>query len=406
MTLIAAFRCGDGVVLCADSQETRDIPERGSYRVNVDKLERRDAGEYDVVIGGAGDGPLVDSFGDLFAQMVRKWQGSYQRTKALSAIKRFVRGFHQTEVALSPAHPDDKNLDFVVCLRNKNSDNLSLWKISNLHVSTVSDLTLLGWEEALYWREAKRLYHLKDAVTAPSSSEAILLGVHLFSLAKDTSNVISGDTRILVVRSDGVHVLNPGDVKELEARTKTFECLSSVIFLALPDVTISHTELKQYLRDFQEIALALHNHFMLYIAQTAIERLKALPGYPQIKDHPEDPYLQLPAMEQLQKDLTEDEAINAIGKMAKAYRWQEEAEIGWEQFTSAERHQLVHDQNKAAHALERMVKLNRAFYESGQYGPVGSQEAIATRQGIARSIHTANEELIRLLELTPGTALP
>jgi hypothetical protein len=231
-------------------------------------------------------------------------------------------------------------------------------------------------------------------------------GVLIGSLAKDTSNIISGDTKILIVRGDGVHVLNPGDVKELEARVKTFECLSSAIFLALPDVTISHVELTEYLRGFQEIALALHNHVMLHIAQTAMERLKALPEYPHIENHPEDPYLQLPTMEQLQKDLTEDEAINAIAKMARAYRWQEEAEIGWEQFTSAERHQLVRDQNKAAHALERMVKLNRAFYESGQYGPVGSQEAIATRREIARSIHTANEELIRLLELTPGTALP
>lgn len=64
MTLIAAFRCdidGDpGVIVCADSQESR-----GDYRVTVDKIKPRVVHNYDLVLGGAGEiGPLIDRLGE------------------------------------------------------------------------------------------------------------------------------------------------------------------------------------------------------------------------------------------------------------------------------------------------------------------------------------------------------
>src|SRR6187397_917372 len=123
VTLIAAFQCDTGVVLCADSQETVDIPERGSYRVNVNKLEQRDAGKYEVIVGGAGDGALVDGFVDQFVEMVSRWRSEYRKSQALSAIRRFVRDYHATDIVLSPAHPDDKHLGFIVCLKSKDTGN-------------------------------------------------------------------------------------------------------------------------------------------------------------------------------------------------------------------------------------------------------------------------------------------
>jgi len=70
VTLIAGIRCAEGVVLCADSQETLDIPERGQYRVQVEKIRPQDVGEYQIVVGGSGDGPLVDGFTDAFVEDV------------------------------------------------------------------------------------------------------------------------------------------------------------------------------------------------------------------------------------------------------------------------------------------------------------------------------------------------
>jgi len=60
----------------------------------------------------------------------------------------------------------------------------------------------------------------------------------------------------------------------------------------------------------------------------------------------------------------------------------------------------LHDSlNKAAKSLNVAAKTNRAFYESGTYGVVGSEGAIALRQKGATAIHNANEKLILALTL-------
>ncbi len=406
MTLIAAFRCAeDSVVLCADSQETVDIPDRGQYRVNVNKLNQRDAGAYEVIVGGAGDGALVDGFADQFAESVRRWRGAPHRG-ALNNIRRFVRDYYRNDVALSRAHPDDKILGFVICLKHKATGSISLWRVVELHVQGVSDLALLGWEEPLYRREAERLYSLNGAMPAmPSFSEAILLGVHLFSIAKETSNYISGDTKVLVVRRESTRSLNASDVKELEARVKLFEHLTSMIFLALPDVTVTRTELTKYLREFQEVASQLHEQFMLHIAHTAFERIKGLP-LDEAEDRASDPYLQLPSLEQIKKGLEEDEAILWVKKEAEAYHRQLETEAGWEELTSLDKRKLLLDLRNAAQALNSAAKLNRALYQAGQYGDAESREAIAARQAIAGGIQKANDQLIELIHAMDSSQNP
>src|SRR5438105_9897981 len=56
VTLIAGFCCQDGIVLCADAQETVD-----DIRVATQKIEPKLLGNYDFAIGGSGDGDLIDA---------------------------------------------------------------------------------------------------------------------------------------------------------------------------------------------------------------------------------------------------------------------------------------------------------------------------------------------------------
>src|SRR4029078_11560062 len=81
----------------------------------------------------------------------------------------------------------------------------------------------------------------------------------------------------------------------------------------------------------------------------------------------------------------------------KAQKRQADAEIGWEQFANAEGSQLINDLTKILNTIRRMTRLNRAFYERGQYGQAGSEEAEAVRQEIADCVYTAKEALIQLL---------
>jgi hypothetical protein len=68
VTFISAFRAVDGVVMGADSQETY-----GDYKLVVDKLAPQRIGKYEIAVGGAGIGDLVDSL----CEHVREWVGEW-----------------------------------------------------------------------------------------------------------------------------------------------------------------------------------------------------------------------------------------------------------------------------------------------------------------------------------------
>src|SRR5687768_17604375 len=75
VTLIAAFRCDDGLVLCADSLETLDgVP------VPVRKLEPLDCGAYWLAVGGSGNGDLIDGFNESLQLDVEQWPAGRTRT--------------------------------------------------------------------------------------------------------------------------------------------------------------------------------------------------------------------------------------------------------------------------------------------------------------------------------------
>jgi hypothetical protein len=57
MTLIAAVRYADGVVMCADAQETV-----GDYRRAVQKISPFETGDYQVMVAGSGHAQLIESF--------------------------------------------------------------------------------------------------------------------------------------------------------------------------------------------------------------------------------------------------------------------------------------------------------------------------------------------------------
>src|SRR5258707_433136 len=128
VTLIAGIRCVEGFVLCADSQETVNVPDRGEYRVQVNKISPQDAGAYQVVVGGSGDGPLVDGFTDSFVDEAASWQANLTAPEIKNKIKTLLHNYHRNEVALSAAFDDDKHLSFIICVKTKNCTDGFLWK--------------------------------------------------------------------------------------------------------------------------------------------------------------------------------------------------------------------------------------------------------------------------------------
>lgn len=256
MTLIAAFRCeieGEpGAIICADSQESY-----GDYRVTVDKIEPRDAHLYDLCFGGAGHiGELIDALGNAIEREVSGWQKPVSEEEARMLLENVVILFNARQVDAWPALPDEKVIHFIVCLREKQSGRIYLWKLAGSTIERLKDHDMIGWGEPLYKYEAKRLYrHVTDATTA------MTLGLHLLSFGKATATSIDKPFQVIGVSPTlGMWIEPQEAVEELETKVRGVnETLSRLITLA-PDVNATEERFNDAMRLFEQEILGLREH--------------------------------------------------------------------------------------------------------------------------------------------------
>lgn len=260
MTLIAAFRCeveGErGVVICADSQESY-----GDYRVTVDKIKPTDANLYDLCFGGAGRiGDLIDGLGNAIEREVKAWQIPYSEEEARRLLENEIVLYNSRQVAAYPALEDEKVIHFIVCLREKQSHAIYLWKVAGSTIEPIIHHDLIGWDEPLYKYEAKRLYrNVTDATTA------ITLGLHLLSFGKATATSIDKPFQVIGISPSLGMWTEPQEVIDtLEAKVASVnETLSRLITLA-PNVNATEDRFKEALRLFEQEIRGLREHTSVY----------------------------------------------------------------------------------------------------------------------------------------------
>jgi len=227
LTLIAAIRCVDGVVICADSQETID----DDYRVSVRKIKPRDCNHYDLVVGGAGDiGALIDGQAGAIEESVKEWSSGVTEEDCRIWLEAALATYTDDQVRRYPAELREKILRFVVCVRDKMSRSIYLWKTEANIVEPVDDYVLVGWKDQMYQHEIASLYH--ERLTR---SQATVLGLRLLSLGKATSNYIGDPFQVIAVERGGADADSPDMIEVWQKRIKQTND-------ALKEVTIFWTE--------------------------------------------------------------------------------------------------------------------------------------------------------------------
>src|ERR1039457_5103400 len=94
VTLIAAARTPEGIIIHADSQETV-----GDYRIEVDKIKSQPMGKFQVLIAGAGQpGTLLDSFPLRLQRRINEKVTTLE--KFASAAEKELRRFYENDVDL------------------------------------------------------------------------------------------------------------------------------------------------------------------------------------------------------------------------------------------------------------------------------------------------------------------
>lgn len=280
MTLIAAFRCSDGVVICADQQETV-----GDVRVAVNKLVPQDLGLYEIAIAGSGNGDLLDALAYKLTLDVSRWRDDVDELQAYGNLQALLQDFYANEVAYYPEDSaSHKRNDLLVCIKPKNRPDIFLWELRSTVMVPVSDYVLLGIGASIYFHELKRLY-----TEQINGMQAILLGIHLFSLAKETSNYVGGKTDILIVSSRGMTM---EDGEFAGSTLKLFNQKIAELILLCPDTTKSDNEIDAALDEFRATIIGMRRGLMqgswfTYVFRSITDPTYKRAAFPRLppKDH-------------------------------------------------------------------------------------------------------------------------
>lgn len=276
MTLLAAFQCWDGAVICADSQETY-----GDYRVTVDKIRPRNAGNYELVIGGAGNtASLIDGLANAIEQNVSRWPMLVGGEDARFRLERVLIAYHVRQVKYYPAEENEKLLRFIIAIRDKSNFKVSLWKTDGTTVERIKDYALLGWEEALYEEQVKRLYYYNMW-----AEQAAILGIHLFTVAQN-SLYIGGPTQVIVMKHHDLRGPTPTytrpDVEKMSALIQEAQRMAGSIVLQCLDAGMPDDGFLLNVGDTIEAIVRLRRRSLGSGAdfETALANLPKEPDYP------------------------------------------------------------------------------------------------------------------------------
>lgn len=272
MTLIAAVPCQEGFVIAADSQETItqwDGTEWTEYRRTVQKIEPREMGNFSVVVAGAGNADLIESFIPQLAKKLEREPGDTLED-FIRATEELLASFYEKDVSLCP----DKSLGMFVAAVPKKKVECGVWVQQNIRLVPVRKQELIGWEHALYANVSDRLCAI--TMTMP---QAVLAAIYILTVAEQTSNYVRGPMSVAVVRDNGIWMEEADYVGTMTERLKLYDQQLNRIFLACADTSIHAYNLKKLLDEFSFSVLELHRH---QIDENAQEMIYS----PQTIDHP------------------------------------------------------------------------------------------------------------------------
>ena len=276
MTLIAAWRLSDSIVIHADSQETVTMEDGAEYRKTVQKIEPLNVGNYKVAIAAAGNAPLAMAFVEKVKRRLAR-DSSGGLSDFVELFEDELSAFYSKDMASS--QDEDKTIQFVVGVVATTTAEYGAWVTQSSTLCPLADNELIGWGETLYKEVANKLYRRDMTI-----HQAILAGVYLMTLAEGTSNYVRSPFKIAVIRDNGIWMEPDDSVREMADRLRDYEERVNEIFLACADTSIHVYKLEEMLSDFAKAALALHRtHIDAIVNRGGLQGLMNANGpYPRV----------------------------------------------------------------------------------------------------------------------------
>lgn len=249
MTIVAGFVCSDGIVICADSQESS-----GDYKFPVEKLLITESQDLQVVVGGAGHGPMIDMAAGQISRMLRRRQpASYEDIEV--AITDELVSLYEREFPLCPvSDPEDRVIELLVGAKIRSLHKPVLFKTYATTVSRVSQHAIIGSGRAIEYQLYK-LYHPPER-----TNRVIPIAISLLNVAEVVLRSVGGEERLVVLHEgeySGLDTPLPRDVEAVRRAQAQLESAAGEVLLDLLDVTKSDEDFQGTLFRFSSLAIDL-----------------------------------------------------------------------------------------------------------------------------------------------------
>jgi hypothetical protein len=246
VTIVAGFRCIDGVVLCSDTQEVT----QGYLKTRVPKLivrpEYGQAGDLKHgIFAGAGDGPLIDK---LIGRMWSVVENSSDLLEGVSeGVEEEIKKFHQELTTLYQQGDQFYPRAEIIYALSANGE-IGLFKATGPIVNPVLRYETSGGGEILAKYISDRFF---PEFGLPTTRQAVNLALYALNQCKEHAEGCGGDSHVVVMRDneapvkmDGMRVLgatwNLRDMEEIVHR----------LYLAVPDMELTAEEFTKEIQLF------------------------------------------------------------------------------------------------------------------------------------------------------------
>jgi hypothetical protein len=241
VTVAAGFVCQNGIVLCADSQESA-----GDYKFPVEKVLTRGDAWTEVAVVGSGYGPLVDMASQRIAGRLL---GGYQDYDIIEKrISETLNELYETSFRLYPVRDEeDRIIDLLVAVKLLKTGYPILFHTSATAISRVSEYVIVGSGRAAQY-EVQNLFSRWMRV-----SRGILIAVQLLKVAEAVLHTVGGRPVIVTMHSAdvGMGVADDWQVDETAKALRQFDAQISSLQMDFADLSLGDDSFVEKLRQLE-----------------------------------------------------------------------------------------------------------------------------------------------------------
>ena len=272
MTYIAAFDCIEGIVMCADTQETWE--SSGKYKDEKSYAEKLYVPEnlsFPIAVGGAGCVEPIEALAlELFERIEKKAPATIRDLR--TTIQESIDFVHSSDATVS-SWPKTYGTAKWIVAGKPTEDEFAVFIVTGRRVSQrKKEPEIIGYRTPTNKALLKRLY--RPGLTM---QQAVMLAVYLLSQSKVLDVGVGGDPRIAVITANGAFIDDPEYVTNSEQRILDFTNLIDELFLHCVDSSTPPSVFPEIIDLFQKSVTALRSRYFNETATMVVRRMFSEP---------------------------------------------------------------------------------------------------------------------------------